>query len=55
MYYPIHRPAPEFAERVKRSGQLLSYRLTARGQRLLELLNLINKPEIDRNFGDKNR
>jgi dephospho-CoA kinase len=30
---------PEFAERVKRSGHLLSYRLTARGQQLLELLN----------------
>ncbi len=30
---------PEFAERVKRSGQLLSYRLTARGHQLLELLD----------------
>jgi dephospho-CoA kinase len=35
------KSAPEFAERVKRSGQLLSYKLTARGQRLLDLLNLI--------------
>jgi dephospho-CoA kinase len=37
------KSAPEFAERVKRSGHLLSYKLTARGQRLLELLNLIDK------------
>jgi dephospho-CoA kinase/inosine/xanthosine triphosphate pyrophosphatase family protein len=37
------KSAPEFAERVKRSGQLLSYKLTARGQRLLDLLNLIGK------------
>jgi dephospho-CoA kinase/inosine/xanthosine triphosphate pyrophosphatase family protein len=29
---------PEFAERIKRSGHLLSYRITARGQHLLELL-----------------
>ncbi|MDN4984658.1 non-canonical purine NTP pyrophosphatase [Bradyrhizobium sp. WYCCWR 13022] len=33
---------PEFAERVKRSGHLLSYRITARGQHLLELLNRIS-------------
>lgn len=38
------KSAPEFAERVKRSGHLLSYKLTARGQRLLELLTLIDKP-----------
>jgi dephospho-CoA kinase/inosine/xanthosine triphosphate pyrophosphatase family protein len=37
------KSAPEFAERVKRSGDLLSYKLTARGQRLLELLDLIDK------------
>jgi dephospho-CoA kinase len=37
------KSAPEFAERVKRSGHLLSYKLTARGQRLLDLLNLIAK------------
>jgi dephospho-CoA kinase/inosine/xanthosine triphosphate pyrophosphatase family protein len=37
------KSAPEFAERVKRSGLLLSYKLTARGQRLLELMNLIEK------------
>ena len=37
------KAAPEFAERVKRSGHLLQYRLTARGQRLLELLNLIER------------
>jgi dephospho-CoA kinase/inosine/xanthosine triphosphate pyrophosphatase family protein len=37
------KSAPEFAERVKLSGHLLSYKLTARGQRLLELLNLIEK------------
>jgi len=37
------KSAPEFAERVKRSGHLLQYRLTARGQRLLELLNLIDQ------------
>ena len=37
------KSAPEFAERVKRSGRLLSYKLTARGQRLLDLLNLIDK------------
>jgi hypothetical protein len=37
------KSAPEFAERVKRSGQLLQYRLTARGQQLLELLNLIER------------
>jgi dephospho-CoA kinase/inosine/xanthosine triphosphate pyrophosphatase family protein len=36
------KSAPEFAERVKRSGQLLQYKLTARGQRLLDLLNLID-------------
>jgi hypothetical protein len=35
------KSAPEFAERVKRSGYLLSYKLTARGQQLLGLLNLI--------------
>jgi inosine/xanthosine triphosphate pyrophosphatase family protein/dephospho-CoA kinase len=35
------KAVPEFAERVKRSGHLLRYKLTARGQRLLELLNLI--------------
>jgi inosine/xanthosine triphosphate pyrophosphatase family protein/dephospho-CoA kinase len=29
---------PEFAERIKRSGHLLSYRITARGQHLVELL-----------------
>ena len=29
---------PEFAERIKRSGHLLAYRITARGQHLLELL-----------------
>ncbi len=33
---------PEFAERVKRSGHLLSYRITARGQHLLELLERVN-------------
>jgi inosine/xanthosine triphosphate pyrophosphatase family protein/dephospho-CoA kinase len=37
------KSAPEFAERVKRSGQLLRYKLTARGQRLLDLLNLVGK------------
>jgi hypothetical protein len=37
------KSAPEFAERVKRSGHLLSYKLTARGQRLLDLLNLLDK------------
>jgi inosine/xanthosine triphosphate pyrophosphatase family protein/dephospho-CoA kinase len=37
------KSAPEFAERVKRSGHLLRYKLTARGQRLLDLLNLIEK------------
>jgi dephospho-CoA kinase/inosine/xanthosine triphosphate pyrophosphatase family protein len=37
------KSAPEFAERVKRSGDLLSYKLTARGQRLLDLLNFTNK------------
>jgi inosine/xanthosine triphosphate pyrophosphatase family protein/dephospho-CoA kinase len=37
------KSAPEFAERVKRSGHLLSYKLTARGQRLLDLLNSIEK------------
>ena len=37
------KSAPEFAERVKRSGHLLQYKLTARGQRLLDLLNLIDK------------
>jgi hypothetical protein len=37
------KSAPEFAERVKRSGHLLSYKLTARGQRLLDLLNMIDK------------
>jgi len=37
------KSAPEFAERVKRSGHLLSYKLTARGQRLLDLLSLIEK------------
>jgi len=37
------KSAPEFAERVKRSGDLLSYKLTARGQRLLDLLNLIDQ------------
>jgi dephospho-CoA kinase len=37
------KSAPEFAERVKRSGHLLQYKLTARGQRLLDLLNLIEK------------
>ena len=36
------KSAPEFAERVKRSGRLLQYKLTARGQRLLDLLNLID-------------
>jgi dephospho-CoA kinase/inosine/xanthosine triphosphate pyrophosphatase family protein len=36
------KSAPEFAERVKRSGHLLQYKLTARGQRLLDLLNLID-------------
>ena len=30
---------PEFAERIKRSGHLLSYRITARGQLLLEFLD----------------
>jgi dephospho-CoA kinase len=42
--YNTHRAlksVPEFAERVKRSGHLLQYKLTARGQRLLDLLNLI--------------
>jgi inosine/xanthosine triphosphate pyrophosphatase family protein/dephospho-CoA kinase len=51
------KSAPEFAERVKRSGQLLSYKLTARGQRLLDLLNLIYKsgtPEICHISGDNN-
>jgi hypothetical protein len=38
------KAAPEFAERVERSGHLLSYKLTARGQRLLDLLNLIDEP-----------
>jgi dephospho-CoA kinase/inosine/xanthosine triphosphate pyrophosphatase family protein len=33
---------PEFAERIKRSGHLLSYRITARGQHLLELLERIS-------------
>jgi dephospho-CoA kinase/inosine/xanthosine triphosphate pyrophosphatase family protein len=33
------KSVPEFAERVKRSGHLLSYRLTARGDQLLELLD----------------
>lgn len=37
------KSAPEFAERVKRSGHLLEYKITARGQRLLDLLNLIDK------------
>jgi hypothetical protein len=37
------KSVPEFAERIKRSGHLLSYKLTARGQRLLDLLNLIEK------------
>jgi len=37
------KSAPEFAERVKRPGHLLQYKLTARGQRLLDLLNLIEK------------
>jgi len=37
------KSVPEFAERVKRSGHLLSYKLTARGERLLDLLNLIEK------------
>jgi dephospho-CoA kinase/inosine/xanthosine triphosphate pyrophosphatase family protein len=37
---------PEFAERIKRSGHLLSYRITARGQHLLELLERISvRPE----------
>lgn len=35
------KEVPEFAERVKRAGHLLSYRLTARGQQLLELLEEI--------------
>jgi inosine/xanthosine triphosphate pyrophosphatase family protein/dephospho-CoA kinase len=35
------KSVPEFAERVKRSGHLLSYRLTARGDQLLELLDKI--------------
>jgi dephospho-CoA kinase len=42
------KSAPEFAERVKRSGHLLSYKLTARGQRLLDLLDLIDRPETRR-------
>jgi inosine/xanthosine triphosphate pyrophosphatase family protein/dephospho-CoA kinase len=33
------KSVPEFAERIKRSGHLLSYKLTARGQQLLELLD----------------
>ena len=37
------KSAPEFAERVKRSDHLLQYKLTARGQRLLDLLSLIDK------------
>jgi dephospho-CoA kinase len=40
------KSAPEFAERVKRSGHLLQYKLSARGQRLLDLLNLIDKSGI---------
>jgi dephospho-CoA kinase len=40
------KSAPEFAERVKRSGHLLSYKLTARGQRLLDLLSLIENHEL---------
>lgn len=37
------KSAPEFAERVKRSGHLLRYKLTARGRRLLDLLNLLDR------------
>lgn len=37
------KSTPEFAERVKRSGHLLSYKLTARGERLLDLLNLVDR------------
>ncbi len=37
------KSAPEFAERVKRSDYLLQYKLTARGQRLLDLLSVIGK------------
>jgi inosine/xanthosine triphosphate pyrophosphatase family protein/dephospho-CoA kinase len=33
---------PEFAERIKRSGHLLAYRITARGRHLLELLDRID-------------
>lgn len=40
------KSVPEFAERVKRSGHLLSYKLTARGQRLLDLLNVVGKSEL---------
>lgn len=41
------KSVPEFAERVKRSGHLLSYKLTARGERLLDLLNLIEKSSTE--------
>ena len=39
----VLKSAPEFAERVKQSGHLLSYKLTARGEHLLDLLDLLDK------------
>jgi hypothetical protein len=50
------KSAPEFAERVKRSGHLLSYKLTARGQRLLNLLDVIDKSATEgRRLGSEQR
>jgi hypothetical protein len=40
------KSVPEFAERVKRSGHLLSYRLTARGNQLLELLDQMESHKL---------
>jgi dephospho-CoA kinase len=47
------KSAPEFAERVKRSGHLLQYKLTARGQRLLDLLNLIDTGATKTGLADR--
>ncbi|WBL78017.1 AAA family ATPase [Bradyrhizobium xenonodulans] len=41
------KAVPEFAERVKRSEQLLSYKLTARGEALLQLLEKVDHFQSD--------
>ena len=44
----VLKSAPEFAERVKQSGHLLSYKLTARGEHLLDSWTCLTKLEHPR-------